>query len=141
MSWKRGVLVVLLMLSSVLSFASSPVGKWTTIDDETGHKRALVEISEVNGVFSGTIIRVYPQPGDTGICHNCPGKFKGKPIQGLTFLWGLKDDGEGAWTGGEILDPKSGKIYRAKMSMKGNKLFVRGYLGFSFLGRTQTWVR
>lgn len=121
--------------------ASSPVGKWTTIDDKTGEKRAVVTITESGGTLSGVIDKIYPQPGDTGICDKCPGAFKGKKIQGLRFLWGLKNEGNNEWGGGSILDPKSGKIYKAKATLEGNKLQVRGYLGVSLLGRTQTWVR
>lgn len=121
--------------------ASSPAGTWTTIDDKTGAKRAVVTLSISNGTLSGTIVKVYPQPGDTGVCMNCPGAFKGKKVQGLGFIWGLKDQGNGVWSGGSILDPKTGKIYKAKVTIEGNKLYVRGYLGVSLLGRTQTWVR
>lgn len=84
---------------------------------------------------------MFPQPGDTGICSKCPGGFKGKKIQGIRFVWGLKKTGDNEWTGGHILDPKTGKVYRAKITMKGNKLYVRGYVGISILGRTQVWVR
>ncbi len=121
--------------------ASSPAGNWTTIDDKTGQKRAVVKISVSGGTLSGTIVKVYPQPGDKGVCVNCPGAFKGKKILGLQFVWGLKDQGNGVWSGGSILDPKTGKIYKAKITMSGNKLYVRGYFGVSILGRTQTWVR
>lgn len=122
-------------------FAGSPVGTWTTIDDKTGDKRAIVQISDSGGLLNGTIVKVFPQEGDTGMCHNCPGAFKGKKVVGLNFLWGLKTDGDNQWSGGSILDPKTGKIYKAKMTLKGNKLYVRGYLGVSLLGRTQVWVR
>lgn len=123
------------------AFAGSPAGNWTTIDDKTGAKRAVVTISESGGSLSGVIDKVYPQAGDTGICEKCPGGFKGKKIQGLRFLWGLKKVGENEWDGGSILDPKSGKVYKAKVTLEGNKLHVRGYMGMSLLGRTQTWVR
>lgn len=121
--------------------AGSPAGTWTTIDDKTGDKRAVVSIHVSGNTLSGTIVKVYPQPGDKGICANCPGAFKGKKVEGLRFVWGLKDEGNGVWSGGSILDPKSGKIYKAKMTLEGNKLYVRGYVGVSLLGRTQTWVR
>jgi uncharacterized protein (DUF2147 family) len=75
------------------------------------------------------------------MCHNCTGTFKDKKVVGLNILWGLKDQGNGEWDGGSILDPKTGKIYKAKMTLKGDKLYVRGYIGVSLLGRTQTWVR
>lgn len=124
-----------------VAMAASPVGTWTTIDDKTGAKRAVVSISSSGDVLNGVITKVYPQPGDTGICSACPGAFKGKQIQGLRILWGLKKEGDNQWGGGSILDPKSGKIYRVKATLDGNKLYVRGYVGVSLLGRTQTWVK
>lgn len=116
-------------------------GRWTTIDDKTGQKRAVVQLSTSGGTLNGTIIETFKAPGDTGICDKCPGNFKGKPVKGLRFVWGLRKKGENEWDGGKILDPKTGKIYNAKITLKGNKLEVRGYLGVSLLGRTQTWVR
>ncbi|MBN9230467.1 MAG: signal peptidase [Legionella sp. 40-6] len=139
--WKKvcGMAFALSCLSS--AYAGSASGTWTTIDDKTGQKRAVVSVSDSGGTLSGVISKVYPQPGDTGVCIKCPGAFKGKKIQGLRFLWGLKSEGPNQWGGGYILDPKSGKIYRAKVTLEGNKLLVRGYVGMSLLGRTQTWVR
>lgn len=126
---------------AIAASQSSVLGNWVTIDDKTGEKRAIITITESGGVFSGVIDKVFPQPGDTGICEECPGSFKGKKIQGLRFLWGLKKDGNNEWDGGSILDPKSGKIYKVKATLDGNKLHVRGYLGVSLLGRTQIWIR
>lgn len=135
------LLVLLTMLYLPLVFAASPVGLWTTIDDKTGEKRALVELVETNGVLNGKILKVYSQPGDTGMCKKCPPPFTNKPVAGLTFMWGLKEGGDDVWDGGLILDAKSGKIYRVKVTVKNNKLYVRGYIGVSLLGRTQVWVR
>ena len=139
--WKT--LLVFIMMTLIIPFAkaASPAGNWTTIDDVTGKKRSVVHISVSGNSLSGTIMKVFPQPGDTGKCNNCPGAFKDKPIKGLTFLWGLKDEGNGTWSGGHVIDPKTGKVYKAKITMDGNKLHVRGYVGVSLLGRTQTWVR
>ena len=139
----RNIIVTFVALLFVpLAFAASPTGTWTTIDDSDGQKRALVRVYESGGKLYGKIVKVIrKRPGDTGMCTNCPGKFKGKKIQGLTFMWGLKKSGPNEWTGGRILDPKKGKIYRAKVTLKGNKLYVRGYVGVSMLGRTQVWVR
>ncbi|WP_133128205.1 DUF2147 domain-containing protein [Legionella nagasakiensis] len=139
--WKRCALLVLAVLYLPAGVAQSLAGLWTTIDDKTGKKRAVVRLTVSNGILSGTIVRVYKQSGDTGICSKCPGKFKNQPIKGLTFLWGVKDKGKGVWDGGEILDAKSGKIYKVKLTEKGNKLYVRGYVGLSMLGRTQVWLR
>jgi uncharacterized protein (DUF2147 family) len=124
-----------------IAMAASPAGNWTTIDDKTGKKRAVVRINVSGDKLTGTILKVYKQAGDTGKCKKCPGSFKNKPVQGLRFVWGMKRTGPNSWGGGRIIDPKNGKIYRCKITQKGNKLYVRGYIGISLLGRTQTWVR
>ena len=117
------------------------LGQWTTVDDKTGQKRAVVELFMKDNLLNGKIIKVYRQKGDTGLCQKCNPPFKNKPIEGLEFMWGLKSDGNGNWIGGQILDAKTGKIYNAKLTLKGDKLYVRGYVGFALLGRTQVWAR
>ncbi len=139
--WKSLFVFAVSFTPMTLSAAISPVGTWTTIDDKTGEKRAVVRIEQSGNTLTGTIVRVFPQAGDTGICNNCPGEFKDQKIQGLQFLRQLTDDGHGEWGGGTILDPKTGKMYRAKITVAGNKLYVRGYIGISAIGRTQTWIR
>lgn len=140
--WKMVVGVIVALSYLPLSLAGqSPAGNWTTRDDKTGVKRAIIHITESNGTLSGTVAQVFPQPDDEKLCIHCPGAFKDKQILGLTFMWGLKDKGNGEWGDGSILDPKTGKIYRAKLSLNGEKLQVRGYLGVSILGRTQVWTR
>jgi len=139
---KRSVIFMALCLWSVLACAKAPTGMWTTYDDKTGKKRSQMKLSlDDNKILTGRVVRVYPQHGDTGICKACPGEFKDKPIQGLQILWGLTEHETGSWTGGEILDPKSGRIYSVKLIQKGDKLYVRGFLGVSLLGRTQVWKR
>lgn len=135
------LVLMLTVLYLPLACAESPVGMWTTIDDKTGEKRAVIELVEKGGVLNGTIVKVYSQSDDTGVCAKCPDKFKDKPIIGLQFLWGLKDRGDDVWDDGKILDAQSGKIYNVKATVKGDKLYVRGYIGISLLGRTQVWVR
>jgi uncharacterized protein (DUF2147 family) len=140
--------IVFVLLSAVAGFASadvnSPTGLWKTIDDKTGKERSFVRITESNGVFEGKVEKIYDQPGDDPqhLCKECEGERKDKPIIGMTILWGLKKDGE-QYSGGEILDPKNGSIYRAKMKLLdgGKKLEVRGFIGVSLFGRSQTWVR
>ena len=121
--------------------ASVLEGKWLIIDDKTGERRALALFVIKEGALSATIADIYPRPGDTGVCSACPGDFKDKPVKGLQFVWGLKETTEGEWDGGYILDAKSGKIYRVKMIVKDDKLYVHGYIGIAMLGRTQVWVR
>lgn len=124
------------------TLSSSPVGLWKTIDDATNEPRAIVEIKEVDGKLTGKIIKTFPKEGDKTECTECSGDKKNKPIVGLEIIWDLKNDGD-EWNGGQILDPKNGKIYKAKLSLieNGEKLKVRGFIGFSLLGRTQVWLR
>ncbi len=125
------------MLFSTLAMAApeSPAGHtWKTIDDETNKAKSYVQIVEVNHRLYGTIVKLLENPRAT--CDKCEGDKKDKPIQGMVILWGLKKSGD-EWSGGKILDPKKGKIYRAKMWIENGELQVRGYIGPFF--RTQTW--
>lgn len=121
------------------------VGKWRTIDDETGKERSIVELRQVNGELQGRILNIFLRPDEKPdpLCEACDGARKNQPVIGMTFLWGLKPDGNDAWAGGAILDPKNGKIYNAKASLAegGKALRVRGFIGTPLLGRTQTWLR
>jgi uncharacterized protein (DUF2147 family) len=122
---------------------TTPVGTWKTIDDETGQAKALIQITESGGKLEGKIIKVLKSDdGPNPVCKKCDGERKDKPVEGMTILWGLSKDGD-EWNGGQILDPKNGKIYKAKMSLDdgGRKLNVRGYIGFSLMGRSQVWLR
>ena len=139
-------MIVLLVLAPVVTYASerSPVGLWKTIDDSTGKPRGLVRLTQVNGAYQGRIEKFFPKPGEdqNPRCDKCDGARHGQPILGMTILWGLTQQGE-EYQGGEILDPESGKVYRVKVKIEdeGQKLLVRGFIGFSLLGRTQVWLR
>ena len=116
------------------------VGTWKTIDDETRQPKALVQITDNGGEYQGRIVKLFHNPDAR--CAQCDGDRKAKPLQGMPILWGLKKSGD-SYEGGKILDPKKGKIYssKAKLQDGGKKLEVRGFLGVSLLGRTQTWER
>jgi uncharacterized protein (DUF2147 family) len=134
----------LLLAAAVAAQAASPVGVWRTIDDKTGKERSIVRISETNGELQGVVEQIFDFPGDDPkhLCKDCKDERKDKPIVGMTILWGLKQKGD-EWSGGEILDPKNGKIYRCKLtpSEDGKQLNVRGYIGVSLIGRSQVWHR
>ncbi|CAB3779077.1 hypothetical protein LMG28688_00709 [Paraburkholderia caffeinitolerans] len=124
--------------------SNSPVGVWQTIDDHSGQPKALVQISEDgSGGLTGKIIkglRANDQPDRR--CTACTDSRKDQLILGMTIIDGMKQAGS-EWDGGHILDPENGKVYRCKIHTEdgGQKLVVRGYLGISLLGRSQTWVR
>ena len=138
-------LVVLIAPAIGYADAGAVVGLWKTIDDRTGKPRSLVRITDVNGKLQGKIEQILFRPDETDhnpLCKECSGARHNQPIIGMTILSGLSQDGD-EFSGGEILDPKNGKTYRCKIALKdqGAKLDVRGYIGISFLGRTQTWLR
>lgn len=92
--------------------------------------------------MQGRIEKVFPAPNESPTCTKCEGALKDAPVIGLVILSGLKKDGA-EYTGGQILDPDSGKVYSSKIRLTdgGEKLNVRGYIGVSMLGRSQIWVR
>ncbi len=133
----------LLMTTSAFAVdMTSAVGSWLTIDDKTGKAKSVVKITQVGGELRGSIVKLMDPKKQNAVCDECKGTNKDKPIKGMIMMWGLKPAGAG-WAGGRILDPSNGKIYKAKMSLAdgGKKLNVRGFIGFSLLGRTQTWNR
>lgn len=134
----------LLALSSLAFAQTAPVGNWTTIDDKTGKPKSVVEIYEAkDGSLAGRVVDVLSSDrGPNPVCDKCTGANKGKPVEGMVIMWGVKKSGN-TWEGGKILDPATGKTYSVKVTpiAGGGKLEVRGFMGFSMLGRTQTWVR
>lgn len=128
--------------SEALADTSSPVGLWTTIDDETNQPKSVVQLELRNGVLFGRVVELINPKEKDPKCEECSGDKKNKPIQGLEIMWGLKADG-GEWSGGFVLDPESGNEYRCYVEVLdgGQRLKVRGYLGIALLGRTQYWRR
>ncbi len=113
------------------------------MSDVDGKPRGVVEIREEKGTLIGTARGSLRQGEPSNpTCERCQGERKGKPIFGMDILTGLHADGD-EWTGGEILDPDSGKVYKAKIKLidGGKKLVLRGFIGISLMGRSQTWVR
>ena len=124
--------------------AYTPVGRWKTVDDVTGKINSVVRIWEADGKLYGRIEKlIHGDPNDPDPrCVRCPGDLKNQRLVGLRILWDLTPDGN-RWTGGEILDPDSGRIYRCSIALDdgGKNLRVRGFIGFSLLGRTEHWFR
>lgn len=131
-----------LIVALLFSFQpNSVVGTWVNIDDETGVEKSEIILYIEDGKLYGRIERLL-LPEDQGkLCVNCKGKEKNQPIEGLVIVKGLEREGE-SWTNGDIMDPANGKNYDCTIKLDDvNTLNVRGFLGFSFLGRTQIWKR
>jgi uncharacterized protein (DUF2147 family) len=149
----RSMVLTLVILSVMDSFGSpkvfaadmaSPAGRWQLIDDETNSPRGVVEMTQVDGELQGRFVQAFLRPGEhpNALCDKCEGERKNQPMVGMVILWGLRKNST-AWEGGHILDPTSGRIYRVtlKLADGGTKLRVHAFIGFSLLGRTQTWMR
>ena len=139
------IIAVFLGVTFNLQAQLSPVGIWKTIDDETNQAKSQMQIWESNGKYYGKILRLLKEPngGKGKTCTNCNGRFKNKPLIGMTIMWGLKYDEDNEYSGGRIMDPNNGKVYRCLIEVQkgGKKLRVRGYIGFSLLGRNQYWYK
>jgi uncharacterized protein (DUF2147 family) len=116
---------------------ADPAGTWRTIDDQTGQPKSIVVITNNGGEYKARIQKVLS--GD--VCDVCEGRFKGKNLAGETIMWGVRSEGGNVYSGGTILDPKTNKHYKVKITDNGGTLTVRGYIGVSLLGRNQTWQR
>ncbi|MGN0003920.1 MAG: DUF2147 domain-containing protein [Sphingobacterium composti] len=138
---KKTLITCCILLFAFFAQAQSNdiLGKWMTIDDESGQAKSIVEIfKKSDGKYYGKIVKLLQKPENEN-CVNCKDDRKNKPLLGLEIIRGLKKDGK-EFTGGNITDPKSGKTYKCTITRDGDKLNVRGYLGFSLIGRTQTWT-
>jgi uncharacterized protein (DUF2147 family) len=136
--------VLLASAVTAMAQAESPVGTWQTIDDNTGQPKALVQITQDgSGALDGKVIKgLGPNDQPDRRCTACTDARKDQLILGMTIINDMKKQEDG-WDGGQILDPENGKVYKCKMHLEdgGQKLVVRGYIGVSLLGRSQTWVR
>ncbi len=142
------VVAGLLAAAALSAFAqvASPVGLWKTIDDDTKKVKSYVRITDTGGVYTGTVEKLLdPDTPPDAACVKCSDDRKDKPILGMTIIRDVRQNGDdkGVFDGGHILDPNNGKVYRVKLKPidGGAKLEVRGFIGFSLLGRTQTWIR
>lgn len=124
---------------------ATPAGLWRTIDDESGKEKSLVRIVEKDGIYTAKVEKIADPAKAAEVCDKCSDERKGQPIVGMTILRNVKADAQDKelWDGGDILDPKNGKVYKVRLKPieAGKKLEVRGYIGAPLFGRTQTWIR
>jgi uncharacterized protein (DUF2147 family) len=136
--------VVLALTVTRLTAEPTVVGLWEEVDENTGKAESWFRITEHNGVYDGTIVKMFLEPGEdpNWTCDKCEGADRGKPVLGLTLIKGMRRNGN-HYEGGTITDPRDGNVYRALMELSpdGQKLEMRGYLGISLFGRSQIWNR
>ncbi|WP_348823286.1 DUF2147 domain-containing protein [Flavobacterium aestuarii] len=134
-----GLVMFFLMAFSVQG--QTVLGKWKTIDDETGEAKSIVEVYEKSGKIYGRVVEILRAEHKKDVCTKCDGAEKNKPILGMVIMNGLKKDGE-EYNGGTVLDPENGKKYKCYITLESpDKLKLRGYIGIALVGRTQYWTR
>ena len=139
----KNTITILALFVSMTFYAqsNSVIGKWKTIDDETGKPKSIVEIYERSGKIYGKVVDILDAEKKKNLCTKCPGEDKNKPVMGLVIIKGLTKDGN-EYSSGKILDPVTGKTYKCFLALEGSdQLKVRGFIGISLFGRTQTWQR
>ncbi len=136
------ILVFIFLLPLLLAAQSDPIGMWKAIDDEDGQPSSYIEIYEVGGKLHAKVVELLKEDASE-ICTECKGDKKNQPIVGMEIMWNMKKDGDkNEWKGGKIMDPKNGKEYKCKVKIPEEDILeVRGFVGFSLLGRTQKWYR
>jgi len=120
---------------------SQIVGKWKTIDDETGKEKSIVQIWKADdGIYYGKIMKLFDETKKDNVCDKCDPKDPryNQKVVGMKIIMNMKKTGDNEYTEGTILDPNNGKVYRCKLFRDGKNLAVRGYI--AFLYRTQTWL-
>ena len=134
--------IILFTYILVNSYQTNQIeGVWITQDDETGKKKSEVLLYKNEGKLYGKILNLLLEEDKGKLCVNCKGENKNLAIEGMVIVEGLELNGK-TWEEGTILDPKSGKTYSCYITFDNvNTLKVRGYIGFSLLGRTQKWIR
>jgi len=138
---KKAFFSVLIIALSVSVNAQTIFGKWNSTNDDTGKVDSVIEIYKKEGKAYAKIIEIKDPTRQNAVCDLCEGENENKPLLGLNILTGLQKNGS-EWSNGEIVDPRNGTVYSCYITLiNENKLKIRGYIGFSLLGKTKYWER
>ena len=134
--------IIMLMLNPVVAQdRDAIVGKW-----QSEHGSGMIQIYRNQDKYYGKLIAIkdpHDSQGKPQLDINNPSaKLRSRPVIGIEILKDLEYKGKGVWDNGTIYNPKTGKSYSCKMSLlNNNKLDIKGYMGFSFIGKSVNWTR
>lgn len=132
------VLTFSICFNAISQKADDILGVWYNQE-----KTAKVEIFKAGDKYDGKIVWL-KEPMRDGKPkldkENEDEDLRNRPIMGLEILKGFEfDDDE--WEDGTIYDPKNGETYSCYITKDGDKLNVRGFVGFALIGRTSVWTK
>jgi len=134
------ITTIALLSLTVWAEQSDVEGRWLSGDGDGWIEVQLVGDSLI-GVIAGSPNNTDGDPPRYDDLNPDP-SLRNRPLDGMAIMIGFTYSGDGRWTGGTIYDPNSGKTYKCTVTqIDGNTLKVRGYIGFSLFGRSDTWTR
>ncbi len=132
-------LTLLLLTGNLLAEPAAVEGRWLTQE-----KDGWIRIAIVDGKLEGSIAGAPPgSPSEKEFDDLNPDpELRGRKLDGLTIMTGFVYEGDGRWKDGKVYDPNSGKTYKCTVTLlDANSLKIRGYIGVSLFGRSETWTR
>jgi uncharacterized protein (DUF2147 family) len=138
--------VLVCIVSSLVAVERLPAADSSSVTGLWQNEDASFELYEENGKLNAKIVSLRepltPDGKQKTDIYNPDASKHSRPIIGMVFMTGFTPAGSGKWDNGIIYDPKTGKTYSCNIELEGaDALKVRGYIGISLIGRTQTWKR
>ena len=116
-------------------------GAGGVLGDWVGPTQSVVRVEACGSAICAKIVKLPPHPPASVDLHNPNAALRARPLCGVEIGTGFREETPGNLTGGRLYDPTSGRTYKGSMTLTGEKLKLRGYVGVSLFGRSETWTR